>query len=194
MTSYDDADLRDLRDLGRPHEPPPELEERVVATLREEGLIQQPVFSRRSEGWRWAAAAAALLVSALAGWIAHELFDERPGAGVADKQYLLLLSEPNGLRTTKSVPELVGEYRTWARRLETKGRFVAAQRLQGEARRLYLDETGSPAVSSGLRRQAPTGFFVVRAESWDDAVALAETSPHLLYGGEIHLREIARDN
>jgi hypothetical protein len=37
-----------------------------------------------------------------------------------------------------------------------------------------------------------SGFFLIRANDRDEALAVARTHPHLRYGGSIEVREIVR--
>ncbi len=184
-------ELTDLGNLPREFEPPTELEERVVAALREDGLIEE---SRRpparSVRLRWAMAAA-FVVAALGGWVARGLVDSAPAPPVGTREYLLLLTEPSGLATDKSLAELVSEYREWGRRMGEEGRLVAARRLLEGGRRLSGDGADVMPLSAKASQLEATGFFLVRADSWEDAVALAKDGPHLVYGGEISLREVA---
>ena len=188
MSSFDEHDdLRDLRDLPREAQPPVELEERVVAALRERSLIEaapQPLSSRS----RWALAAA-LLIAAFGGWMAREVTIAKAPPRIDGREYLVLLAEPNGLETTKSLAELVGEYREWATNIGAQGSLVMARRLVDGGRRLSTDEAGAIEVSPEGPWMEATGFFLIRAQSVDEATDLVvEDSPHLAYGGEISLR------
>jgi hypothetical protein len=46
------------------------------------------------------------------------------------------------------------------------------------------------ATDGGL--DTVTGYFRVRAGSWDEALELARSCPHLAYGGEISVRMLAQ--
>ena len=199
MSSFDENDdLRELRELPREVEPPADLEDRLVASLRDRGLIEDsalPVESGRrvgAGGARWAMAAG-LMIAALGGWVGRGLMDAAPTSKVGSKEYLVLFAEPNGLQTTKSIPELVEEYSQWGADLGAQGRMVAGRRLEDGSRRLLTDSAGEIATSSEDPLVEATGFFLIRADSWDEAVDLMADSPHLAYGGEISLREVARD-
>lgn len=191
MTRNDD--LKDLGNLPRESDPPPEVEERVVAALRDEGLIGRAREPRaRTPGLRFAMAAT-VVMAALGGWMARGLADSAPLPPEGTREYLVLLSEPEGLDTTKSGPELVDEYRQWGGRLGREGRLVTARRLLDGGRRLTDGSAAPVALSVHTSQSQATGFFLIRAESWEQAADLVQDSPHLRYGGVISLREVAVD-
>jgi hypothetical protein len=51
---------------------------------------------------------------------------------------------------------------------------------------LTAADTASPILS----RVGVSGYFVIEAETWEQAAALARTCPHLRYGGRIVLRAV----
>ena len=38
--------------------------------------------------------------------------------------------------------------------------------------------------------EVPTAFFLIRANSWDDAMGIGEACPHLRYGGVVAVRAL----
>jgi len=180
-----------LGDLPTETEVPPDLEERTVRRLRARGLLAEPGRARQHRAtttpW-WALAAC--LAGALGGWLARGYgtsIAPHPGGDPAGGQrFVLLLSEITPLETAKSRSELVAEYRGWAQHLARQGRLVAAERLIAGARRLGRvgegPETGVEAV---------TGLFLVVADDWGEALAVASSCPHLAYGGGITVRRAA---
>lgn len=190
MNDHDQDLDRLLRGLPRETSPPAELEERVTSALRSRGLVRSAGSDprRRRESHRWGMAAAACLVGLLAGWAARGVY-AAPEAGVPaakGNHFLLLLSEPHGLDTSKTLPELVAEYRAWAGGLAAEGRLLAAERLTGE--RADLGGASSEAGDA-------TGFFLVVADDLEAARDIAATCPHLRYGGEVTVwRAASRDD
>lgn len=92
-------------------------------------------------------------------------------------QFALLLYEPASFDTTLAHEQLAVEYRAWAGSLG--GDFVSGEAL-GDARVLGGD---APTAE-------PTGFFMIRADSYDEAVALARDCPHLRHGGVVSVRTV----
>jgi len=178
------SDERLLESLPLEAAPPAALERRVVAELRRRGLLRGAARARR--GW---ALAAALAFAFALGLVAGARYSARDAArdGVAaddrgTQRYLLLLYEPRPL--DRAGVDLVAEYSAWAGELARRGQLVVAEKLGGEERRLSVQE---PETARG---DAPTGFFLIRAATFDEALAIARACPHLAHGGEVALRSI----
>lgn len=180
-------ELRELEKLPSEVEPPAALEEKLVGVLKREGLIEAPPAKGLSP-WLMAAAC---LVAALIGWTARGFQPAATGAVAEGASFLILLSEPEPLQTSKPMAELVAEYGAWAGGLAEENRLLAAGHLTPERMRLSSIRRPSPGELSELDLDTLTGFFVVRADSLAQAAKIAETSPHIGYGGEIAVRAIA---
>ena len=185
--SSDPGRLPDLDKLPLETQPPAELQHRVLGTLRSEGLIGRSP-SRPASRWL---AAAACLAAMLLGWTARGLvLDAGPDRLATSGDYLILLAEPEPLRTSKSMDALVAEYSAWARQLASEERLVTAGHLVGESTRLEPEWVAEAAPDSAVPLDSLTGFFVVRAEDLEHASEIAATSPHVGYGGRIAVRSI----
>ena len=186
-------ELRELENLPRTVEPPSELEDRVVVALESRGLIRQPSRGGVPRWW----VAAACVVAAFVGWTARGVVstpsDVAPETGgvAPSGSYLILLTEPEPLRTTKPMTALVEEYSRWAGELIAENRLVSAGRLSGDNRLLSAHTVSrlGPEMEGNLG--PATGFFIVRASNLEEAVGIAQTCPHIDYGGKITVRSIA---
>ena len=144
------------------------------------------------------AAAAALAVIALAfvaGMTVGHKEDTATTAG-GDKQYMLLLYTNNTPQrvesradvTPEAVAAIVDEYRKWGVRMTEQGRLVGAEKLK--------DDTFTLAAKGNILREGLPdgrvlgGYFLIRARSFEHARELAQTHPHLKYGGEIDVRPL----
>ena len=168
-----------LRDAHSSAEPTPALRERVTSTLRRQGHLagHRSVVARLP----WIGALAASL---LVGFVAGRA---RAGGEPAGNRYLMLLYEDAGYRDDRPMADIVSEYARWADSLDRAGALVAGEKL---AEPVYEVVSGdSVAAASGA---APTGLFIVRAESAEGATAIARGSPHIRYGGRIVVRGIER--
>jgi hypothetical protein len=167
-----------LRALAGGPGAPPELEERLVAALRRQGLLRP-----RRHWLRTTAAAAAGMVLFVAG----VLVGKGPAArGVPPDmpRFVLFLYAASDSRPVAESDEAarVQEYARWARLQRAMGSVEAGQRLEDTAVTL-----GSAEASLGV---GPAGYFIVRASSLEQAVGVARSCPHLRHGGVIVVRPI----
>lgn len=111
-------------------------------------------------------------------------------------QYLLLLHETPTDYSSMSPADLqavIAAYSGWAQEMTERERLVEGHKLTDEGGRLLKLEDGALDVVDGPyleAREIIGGLFVLRAESYDEAVELAGSCPHLRYGGRIELRQI----
>jgi hypothetical protein len=151
---------------------------------------------RRARMKSTASLAAGVLLVALASGFAGFTLGERTGATpevtaatAAEKtQFLLLLHESpqQPARSDRELAAIVDEYRQWARRLAAAGRLAAAEKLRDDGGR-WVETT--PGVRTD---DVVSGFFLIHARDYDDALRIARDSPHVRYGGRIEIRAIER--
>jgi hypothetical protein len=182
----DESLARRLGALPRELAPPPALEERVVGSLRKRGLLG----GRRSPLW-WAGIAAAALIVFGGGVALGRGAGARPMAPGLHR-FMLLLYEGPGFDAGDSTVAAarVEEYRSWARTLAERQRLVAGEELGKPDWMLEAGGSGVAVGPTGDPAVLPTGFFIVAARDSADAVALAESCPHLKHGGRVAVRAI----
>jgi hypothetical protein len=166
-------------------EVPPALEDRVVRSLSERGMLhhRQPrLWSRHAA---MAVAAAALFALGIAvGTRVEARRSAAPSAPApgAPRFALLLYGGP------RDTPGVVDEYRRWARAVAAESRDVSGEKL-GDAGVTVSGATPANAADSAAGR-ALAGFFIISASSQEDAVSVARGSPHVRHGGTIVVRPI----
>jgi hypothetical protein len=178
-----------MPDLDHEATPPSDLRARVLRTLRAQGLL-------RPAG-RWGPpavrVAAGLLLFALGGLAGRLTAPQAPAVGgTGMPRYMLLLYADEEFQWDVPETRLVEEYRDWAVGLRA-ARFVRGERLDELELMLTSGDAvpGAPLAGRAARsRIGLSGYFVIEAASWEDAVALARTCPHLRYGGRIALRPV----
>ena len=110
-------------------------------------------------------------------------------------RYLMLLHENPAHFATMSPAELqaiVEEYTQWSDRLRKEGRLLQGEKLRDEGGKHLKTQGSQLLVSDGPYAEVKDvvgGFFILSAESYEAAVALARTCPHLRHG-EVELRAI----
>ena len=110
-------------------------------------------------------------------------------------QFMLLLHENPAAFADLSRQQMEGiiaEYQAWGQRLADQGALVVSHKLTDEGGR-HLERRGSEIlVTDGPFAEAKEvlgGYYIVSASSYDDAVEIAKTGPHLQYG-RIEVRKV----
>lgn len=110
--------------------------------------------------------------------------------------YLLLLREDPSQYAALSPAEMgaiIEQYRAWSQKLAAQGRLVGGHKLADEGGKRLRAGAGGPIVTDGPYIESKDvigGTFIVRAESYEDAVKLVAECPHLRGGNVIELRRI----
>jgi hypothetical protein len=110
-------------------------------------------------------------------------------------QFMLLLHEnPNefaGL-SQKEFLALIEEYRAWGQRLAAEGKLVGSHKLTDDGGRHLRKRGNEILVTDGPFAEAKEvlgGYYIVTASSYDEAVEIAKTGPHIRYG-RIEVRKV----
>jgi hypothetical protein len=161
---------------------PPELENRIRASLATRGLIAPSVSRRPAWAARVGLLAAGFLLGALVrgNWtsVRPAESDGKPG------QYALLLYGVPPEDTGAVHVARAKEYGEWASRLRG-ARWVGGHELAG------VVETLGPERTSVTPRDQLAGFFIIEAPSAERAAEVARSCPHLKYGGRVVVMSVA---
>jgi len=188
----DEGTIPELQQLPREAAPPLALEERVVTTLRQRGMLKAPNVQPWPVAMKVAASIAACIVLLAVGFL---LGRQRPSVAPNEQPtYVLLLRENNSFREGNQAeePKLVAEYKAWAVSVAHSGVVIHGQKLTDEVQVLkkgnpdpiLLGQTTDPELGT------VAGFFVVDANSLEQALKIARGCPHLKHGGTIEVRKI----
>lgn len=84
------------------------------------------------------------------------------------------------------------KYADWAQRLRDKGVFLGSERLTPQGRVLKPNGKGVRITDGPYAESKEVfgGYWAIDVNSFEEAVACCENSPHLEYGGTIEIREI----
>jgi hypothetical protein len=88
---------------------------------------------------------------------------------------------------------VVAEYKSWGDSLNSRGILHGSQKLKDEGGRHLAARGKEILVTDGPFAEAKEvlgGYFLVEARSYDEAVEMAKTCPHLKYEGRIEIREV----
>lgn len=114
-------------------------------------------------------------------------------------QYILMLhSDPAVFRTENLSPqriqEIFGKYKAWRDRMAGEGKLAGGNKLENDTGRLMRAENGNGKIHItdgpyAESKEIIAGFFVLKAESYEEAVKFASDCPHLEFG-TIEVRRI----
>ncbi|MEM6792669.1 MAG: YciI family protein [Acidobacteriota bacterium] len=92
----------------------------------------------------------------------------------------------------EDMQRIVGRYVEWREKLAATGQMVGGEKLVDDEGRLLRRGDGALRVLDGPyseTKEIVGGYFILRAESMDEAVSLSESCPHLDFG-PIEIRRI----
>jgi hypothetical protein len=161
-----------------------------VASL-DPGLEEKLVRLRPRTARRWVpiamAAALAGVIAAAGGFatgrrIGESRVAQDSLAGDSTLRSFILLHEEPTWPPAASLSVARSGYGDWAADLSALGRHVSAEKLTEEPGvRIAMNGTVSPALDMSAARNL-SGWYLLRARDYDEAVALARRGPHLRYG------------
>jgi len=182
----DDDVARVLAGARTDRTPPPDLECATLTALRSRGAFAGSIRSRVRRRLMQAMLVAAAL--AIGVWIGSM---RAPRAVPAEPRFLLLVYmnpeyRPDG---TGDVAR-EAEYRAWAEALERDGHLLIGNKVawggvEFRPNRPRIERASVPTPDEAR------GLFVILAPNEQAALAIAETCPHLKYGGRMVLRPMS---
>lgn len=182
-------ELEALGALAREAPPPRPLEERVVAGLKARGLIHSMGGQRQIA----ALAAALAVVVSLAFFGGFVVGEGRAAASAGRATFALLVRDPVGAEPIRDADAAVRAAIAWTEELEREGLFVSGEKLRGDGFRL-TPRAGAVERSAGPVAPGAAdivgGFFLIRADDYEDAERIAATCPLLRYGSTIEVRAL----
>ena len=110
------------------------------------------------------------------------------------ESYILLLHET--AMTPDISPEemqaIIGRYKAWGQKMREAGRMAGGNKLEDRTGRVVRGEGAGMRVTDGPYAETKDvvgGYFVILAESYEDAVEWSKDCPHLSFG-TIEVRKI----
>lgn len=113
-------------------------------------------------------------------------------------QYLLIARDAGdwdamaGDISPDEIQAILEKYNAWSEKLASAGKLVSGQKLKDGEGRVVRKNEGAMKVMDGPHAESKEvvgGFWIVEAESYEDAVKLAADNPHLDFG-TLEVREI----
>jgi len=185
MNELSPEERKQFASLSRNQTPPSSLEENIVMVLRNRNLL------RPHGGFATAARLAAALVLLLTG-AATGYFLGSSGTPESTNpnqpKFALLLRET--VDPQENTEALVAEYSLWARKVHADGRFVMGEKLGTDGQILMKSNDRTEAQEIDFSTENLSGFFIIQAQDYNEAMTIASGCPHLKYGGKIEVRKI----
>ncbi len=177
-----EAEKKLFEALEREAKPPAQLEKNIITQLESEGLIKKTTAMKNY--LKWAASVAAAILLFMGG-----MFYEKSKAQLMveiepTKGYMLLLHEDASFAPGDPMA-MFEEYKTWMEDTFSKGIKITGQELKEEA---TVVKGQTEEVFPRDAATKTTGYFLVEAKSYEDAVAVAKENPHIKYGGSIEVK------
>jgi hypothetical protein len=114
-------------------------------------------------------------------------------------EYMLLLRGGAGLGqngdevSPAEMQAYIAPYRAWLDDLTRAGKLVHANQLLSDGAKLLRADGGRVLVVDGPYTESKDivgGYYLVRAESDEEALFIARQCPHLANGGAVELRRV----
>ncbi len=177
-----EAEKKLFEALEREKTPPGYLEKNIIVQLEKEGLIKKT--STMNNYLKWAASIAASILLFMGG-----MFYEKSNTNTMveiepTKGYMLLLHEDASFSPGDPMA-MFEEYKTWMENTFSRGVKITGQELKPEAT-LVKGETQQAYDAQAETRT--TGYFIVEANSLEEAIRVARENPHIKYGGSVEVK------
>ncbi|HEU5272577.1 MAG TPA: YciI family protein, partial [Xanthobacteraceae bacterium] len=110
--------------------------------------------------------------------------------------YMLLLhTNPSRPRPTSpdEIMAITKAYMDWADRMRADGRLKGGEKLTFDAGKVMRPNGGRVTVTDGPYAESKEligGYFAISARNYDEACRIAESCPHLGFGGTIEVRQV----
>lgn len=96
--------------------------------------------------------------------------------------------------SAEQMQQVSDKWMAWFKRLTDEGRVVAGSPLEAEGK--IVSGKNGRVVADGPfaeSKEAIGGYFLLRVETLDEAVAIAKACPGLPYGVEVEVRPVAEE-
>ena len=113
-------------------------------------------------------------------------------AKTTTSEYLLLFRGTNWTEDLSPEENKIAKFTSWFERLKNEGNFKSGHPLEHNGKIV----TGRNAVVDGPfaeSKEAIAGFFIIQADSLEEAVEIAKNCPGLDYGQTVEVRAIASE-
>jgi hypothetical protein len=100
---------------------------------------------------------------------------------------------PENQRTPENMQASMGKWFVWIDQLAKSGKYAAGEALLPGGK--IVSGTSKTAVTDGPfieGKEVVGGYFIVNANSYDEAVAICKDYPDYENGGRVHIRQVMK--
>ncbi|OJJ15913.1 hypothetical protein BKI52_36965 [marine bacterium AO1-C] len=162
------------------HPLPDHLENKIVESLKQKELIKP---SRIRTIPRWTMGVAASVIFFLLGFYVNASLTTSTEGYLTEFNYMLLLHE-NDQFVAGNPEQRFQEYAQWMGGIYEKGLKIDGQELARKG-------TDIQSIISN-KSHFTTGYFLLKAPNLKEAQAIAQSCPHVKYGGQIEIKPILK--
>jgi hypothetical protein len=111
-------------------------------------------------------------------------------------KFMLLLHDNPGSFTAmgpEQMQKTIEKYMAWSNRLRQAGLMHGSDKLKDEPGKVLRGKNGKLRVTDGPyseTKEVLGGYFVIEADSYEQAIERSRDCPHLEYGGTIEVRQV----
>jgi hypothetical protein len=111
-------------------------------------------------------------------------------------KYMLLLHDRTdgfSAMSPEQMQHVIQKYMAWGDKLRNSGILQDGQKLTDEPGRVIRTNGGQTRVTDGPyseTKEVLGGYYTIAAGTYDEAVEIAGTCPHVEYGGTIEVRQV----
>jgi hypothetical protein len=119
-----------------------------------------------------------------------------PSEEMTMARFLLLLHDRLGEFDTlpeAQMMQIIKAYGDWANKLRAKGKMAGGEKLTDEAGKILQLRNGKVLVTDGPFAEAKEllgGYFMIQADSYEEALQLVSDCPHVTRGARMELRQV----
>jgi len=109
------------------------------------------------------------------------------------KEYMMLFrnekNEGGRPPSAEQMQAVMKQWQTWIKGIAAKGKYSGTNRLLSEGKTLKPGNaiTDGPYAEG---KEVVGGYLIVKANSLDEAVEMAKSSPNIIYGGNVEVRSV----
>ena len=180
-----DSEMDLFRQVKNQISPTEKLEDNIVESLKNKNLInaKQTVKYKGLYYYLTAAVISAFIIGYFSNQIITEIMEKKQSKYTGN-EYILFLYE-NDSFAVEDGNSLVREYMNWGEEWGKKGKLSGGEKLGNDQK--WIGEKSAFNPASFL-----SGYFIIRASDYDEALKIAESHPHTRYGGAVEIRLIEK--